>query len=106
MRIDGRLLDEIVRRVREVCSPDRIILFGSAVTGVLGPDSDIDLLIVAEASFNTWQNRVKIRNALRGIGVAVDVTIMATKCFEDTREVVGGIAHPADKHGKVLYAAA
>jgi len=106
MLVDSRLLDEIVRRVREVCSPDRIILFGSAATGAFGPDSDIDLLILADAGFNSWQNRVKIRDALRGIGVAVDVTIMATERFEDTRDIVGGIAHPADKHGKVLYAAA
>ena len=38
------VLDEIVRRVIEVAQPDRIILFGSAARGQMGPDSDIDLL--------------------------------------------------------------
>ncbi len=40
------LLNEIVRRVVDVAHPDRIILFGSAARGQLGPDSDIDLLVV------------------------------------------------------------
>ena len=40
------VLDEIVRRVIEVAQPDRIILFGSAVRGQMGPDSDIDLLVI------------------------------------------------------------
>ena len=40
------VLDEIVRRVIEVAEPDRIILFGSAARGQMGPDSDIDLLVI------------------------------------------------------------
>ena len=40
------ILDEIVRRVVDAAQPDNIILFGSAARGEMGPDSDIDLLIV------------------------------------------------------------
>lgn len=43
------LTDTIVQRLLEVSQPDRIILFGSAATGQLTPDSDIDLLVL-EAS--------------------------------------------------------
>jgi hypothetical protein len=39
-------IDEIVRRVLTVARPDRIILFGSAATGGMTPDSDVDLLVV------------------------------------------------------------
>jgi hypothetical protein len=31
---------------------------------------------------------------------------MATERFEATRNVIGGIAYPANKYGRVLYAAA
>jgi predicted nucleotidyltransferase len=106
MQVDRRFLDELVRRIREVADPHRIILFGSAADGSLGPDSDIDLLILTDGRFNTWENRVRIRAALRGMGVPVDVAIMTPERFEETRNVIGGLAHPADKHGKVLYAAA
>ncbi len=44
--MDQAILDEIVRRVVEVAHPDRIILFGSVARGEMGPDSDIDLLVV------------------------------------------------------------
>ena len=43
------LIDEIVRRVLTVCQPVKIILFGSAARGDMGPDSDVDLLVVDRA---------------------------------------------------------
>jgi len=43
---DQRLLDEIVARTVAVAQPVRIILFGSAARGTMGPDSDLDLLVV------------------------------------------------------------
>ena len=39
--VDRAVLDEIIRRVVEVARPDRIILFGSAARGEMGPDSVI-----------------------------------------------------------------
>ena len=46
MGIGEGLLQEVVRRVLKVAQPERIILFGSAATGRMTPDSDIDLLVV------------------------------------------------------------
>ena len=37
--------DDLVRRIAERFSPDKIILFGSRARGDAGPDSDIDLLV-------------------------------------------------------------
>lgn len=31
------VLDEIVRRIVRVCAPEKIILFGSAARGTMGP---------------------------------------------------------------------
>jgi predicted nucleotidyltransferase len=38
------ILTETVRRIVEGVHPKKIILFGSAVRGKMGPDSDLDLL--------------------------------------------------------------
>jgi len=46
MLINQALLGEVVRRVVEVAQPDRIVLFGSGARGRLGPDSDLDLLVI------------------------------------------------------------
>jgi hypothetical protein len=43
---DPLVLGEIVRRIVEVAHPDRIILFGSAAHGTMGPDSDLDLPVI------------------------------------------------------------
>jgi uncharacterized protein len=106
MAVDQTLLDEIVRRVLAVARPDRIILFGSAATGQMTNDSDIDLLVVEPAPANTRDRSVEIRDALDNIGYPVDVVVMRTERFERTKRIIGGIAYPANKYGRVLYAAA
>jgi predicted nucleotidyltransferase len=106
MGVNETLLDEIVRRVLEVACPDRIILFGSAATGQMTKDSDIDLLVVEPAPANTRERSVEIRDAVGDIGFPVDVIVMRTERFERTKRVIGGIAYPANKYGRVIYAAA
>src|SRR6478609_3849543 len=98
MAVDETLLDEIVRRVLAVARPDRIILFGSAATGWMTRDSDIDQLVVEPAPANTRERSVEIRDAVGDIGYPVDVIVMRTERFESTKHVIGGIAHPANKY--------
>jgi len=106
MGIDDTLVREIVRRLLGVARPDRIILFGSAATGPMTRDSDIDLLVVAPASSNTLDERVRLYQALRGLGFPFDVFIIGTERFEETKNIFGGIAYPANKYGRVIYEAA
>jgi len=106
MGVDQTLLSEIVTRILTVAEPDSIILFGSAASGQMTPDSDIDLLIVEPAPQNTRAESVKIREAVGNIGYPVDVIVMATERFEETKGIIGGIAWPAHKYGRVLYEAA
>lgn len=106
MCLDETLLTEIVRRVLTAARPDRIILFGSAATGQMTKDSDIDLLIVDHAPLNTREASVRIRRALGDIGYPIDVIVIATDRFEATKNIIGGIAYPASQHGRVLYEAA
>jgi uncharacterized protein len=44
--VSEEMLREIVERILMVSQPDRIILFGSAATGRMTRDSDIDLLVL------------------------------------------------------------
>lgn len=106
MGVDETLLNEIVRRVLSVARPDRIILFGSAATGQMTRDSDIDLLVVEPAPTNTHEKRVEIRAAVGDVGYPVDVIVIPTERFERTKRLIGGIAYPADKYGRVIYEAA
>jgi len=106
MGVDDTLLSEIVRRVLTVARPDEIILFGSAATGQMTKDSDIDLLIVGPLPANRHETSVQIRDAIGNVQLPVDVILISTDRFESTKHIIGGIAYPAHKYGRVLYDAA
>jgi len=106
MGVDETLLNEVVRRVLTVARPDRIILFGSAAMGKMTEDSDLDLLVVEPEPTNTRDRSIKIRRALGDVHYPVDVIVMSSERFEETKNIVGGIAYPARKYGRVLYEAA
>lgn len=106
MGIDETLISEIVRRILGVAQPDKIILFGSAATGNMTRDSDIDLLIVEPDTSDQRSEYVRIMHSLRGIQYPFDVLFINTQWFEESKNVIGGIAYPANKYGKVIYEAA
>ncbi|TAK29749.1 MAG: nucleotidyltransferase domain-containing protein [Chloroflexota bacterium] len=106
MGIDESLVKEIVRRILSMTSPDKIILFGSAATGKMTRDSDIDLLVVEPDPGDQRKESVRLGEALGGLGYPLDVIVISTEWFEDSKEVIGGIAYPANKYGKVIYEAA
>lgn len=106
MGVEETLLNEIVRRVLSASRPDKIILFGSAATGQMTKDSDIDLLIVERSPKNRHEESVAIADAIGDVDFPVDVKIIASERFEATKNIIGGIAYPAHKYGRVLYEAA
>ena len=103
MGINQKLVDEIVKRIISVAEPRRIILFGSAAAGQMTEDSDIDLLVLESAPVDTRQESVRIRQATRQLGYPFDIIVMAVERFEESKNVIGGIAYPANKYGKVIY---
>lgn len=106
MEIDESLVTEIVKRVLAVAAPDKIILFGSAAEGRITRDSDIDLLVVEQAPGDLRKESVKIDAALSGLGYPFDVIVISSDWFEASKNVIGGIAYPANKYGKVIHEAA
>ncbi len=106
MGIDESLVQEIVRRILTVTSPEKVIIFGSAATGNMDSDSDIDILVVEKDPRDGRRESVLIRKALRGLGYSFDIIVISCEWFEASKEVIGGIAYPANKYGKVVYEAA
>lgn len=106
MGIDDKVIEEIVQRILAVAKPDKIILFGSAATGQMTRDSDIDLLIVEPDPSDQRNEYVRIIKALWDLEYPFDILFIATQWFEDSKDVIGGIAYPASKYGKVIYEAA
>lgn len=106
MEISQTLIEEIIRRILSVTQAERIILFGSAATGTMTPDSDVDIIVMKKDTCNVKDEMVLIGEALGGLDYPFDVTVMPVERFEETKDVIGGIAYPANKYGRVIYEAA
>jgi len=105
MEIDANLVKKVTERILCAASPKRIILFGSAAAGRMTTDSDIDLLVLKDSPCNSRHESVRLRRALGALGHPIDLIVMDTGRFEETKDVIGGIAYPAHKYGKVIYEA-
>lgn len=100
-----QLLDQIIQRIVAVARPERIILFGSAVRGDIGPDSDIDLLIVKSDVPHRGRLAEEIYMSLFGIPVPVDIIVVTSADIEKYRDSIGSVIRPALREGREIYAA-
>lgn len=105
MNVEENLIREVVKRILQVARPRRVILFGSAAIDTMTPDSDLDLLVIEDYVPNEREESVRLRSSLGNIGFPVDVFAMTNDRFDETKEVIGGLAYPANKYGKVIYEA-
>lgn len=99
-------IDKVVKRLVTASSPSRVIVFGSVATGTSTPDSDLDLLVLLDNVADVRAESVRLRAALGDLGMPIDVVVMSVDRFEETKQVIGGIAYPAHKYGRVVYEAA
>jgi predicted nucleotidyltransferase len=98
-KIRDRILAADGRAVR------RLILFGSRARGDARPHSDYDVLVLVSrmtpgerAAF-----RSKLYRAVEDVGVVVEPWVMSEEEFEESKMVVGGLAHPAWREGVVFH---
>jgi len=97
------VLGDIVRRVVEVAKPQRILLFGSAARGTMGPNSDVDLLVVKSGRFHRGRLVEAIYRNLRGADAAVDVIVITPDELERYRHDSCLIVAPALREGRLVY---
>lgn len=96
-------IPKIVELLIREYQPAKVILFGSYASGEPTWDSDVDLLIVTEKRLK-YEDTYKIRRAsLKDFSIPVQLVCMTDEEFVETKDVIGGIAYPASKYGKVLY---
>ena len=106
--VDKRVLDEIIRRVVEVAHPDKIILFGSAARGEMGPNSDIDLLVIKSGDYHRGRLAGDIYMDFLNLPAArpgVDIVVVKPEDVERYRKSCALVIRPALEEGKVVYSA-
>lgn len=98
---------EAVRLLREAApQATRIVLFGSHARGEAGPSSDVDFLVVERGTIDRRAEMVRLRRALRGLRIPVDVLVVTEDDVADWGHLPGTALYPALKEGKVLHDAA
>ena len=99
------VLGEVVRRLVEAYTPERIYLFGSVARGEAGPDSDYDLMVIVpdDAPPERQRSRLAYR-ALRGTGTAADVVVWPRSSFERRARVPASLPATVSREGMLLYA--
>ena len=104
--VSRAVLDKIVRRVVQVAAPERIVLFGSAARGDMGPNSAIDLLVIRAGDQDRSRVLGDIYVALHGVGQAVDVILVTPEEVERYRNSPALVIAPALHEGREVYPAA
>ncbi len=77
--IPKAVLDDIVHRMVGVAKPEQIILFGPAARGEMGPNSDIDLLVIKSGDYDPRRLTEQIYRRLPGAKAAADVIVVMPK---------------------------
>lgn len=99
------VLRDIVRRVVAAAQPEKIILFGSAARGEMGPNSDVDLLVIKRGKFNRRRVAAKIHDRLYGVDAAVDVVVVTPEDVRRYHDAPCLVIFPALCEGRVVYGA-
>lgn len=95
-------IQQVTRQVVQRFRPKRVILFGSHAYGEPRQESDLDLLVVVPnppSRREAWKLAHEITQPL-----PLQIVFMSPEEFEETKDVVGGLAYPAHNWGQVLYA--
>jgi uncharacterized protein len=103
--IDQATLDQLVARIVETAHPRRIVLFGSAARGQMGPHSDVDLLVIMPDGVHRRRTSQGLYMALAGLDVAKDIVVVTESDVREYGDEPSLVICPALKEGRELYRA-
>jgi len=97
-------VESAVQRIIEVGRPRKIILFGSYTRSDAHNCSDVDFLIVTRDEVeNPRQESIRIRRALRGISMPMDIIVVPEAAWLHLKDRPGMIYREALRKGKIVY---
>lgn len=102
--VSDQILNEIKNRIIETAHPRKIILFGSAKRGEMGPNSDLDILVVMPSGVHRRNTARSVYRNLIGVGIAVDIVVVTEQDIERYKNNIGMVIKPALEEGKLIYA--
>jgi predicted nucleotidyltransferase len=96
---------QVVDQVVELVQPHRIILFGSAVTGLLSDDSDLDFLVVIPEALSIRESVDVLNTRVRNKPLPCDFIVATQSMLDKHRQTHGLIYEVIVNQGMEVYAA-
>jgi len=96
-------IKSITIQIVQKYGPEKIILFGSAARGDVGPDSDADFLIIKSRTPYYGAERIRELSRLIERNIPVDFLVYRPEEFEKRLEMGDPFLKAILKEGKVLY---
>ena len=105
-KVPRAILRDIVNRVVKAAQPEKIVLFGSAARGEMGPNSDLDTLVVVPNDKDCYEVTTLLIRSLRGLHCPTDIVVVRQADVEQYGDNPYLIIHTALTEGQELYRAA
>ncbi len=84
--------------------PTRVILFGSAARGGRRVPHDADLLVISGSEVQRPRKEsIRIRRALRGIPMPMDILVISERQLREVADQPGLVYREALRVGKIVY---
>ena len=103
--ITDSLMQEIVRRIVREANPHQVILFGSRARGDARPESDLDLLVVAEDARPRAARASELYGVLSDIPIPIDILVYQSSEIIEWSNVPQAFVTTAVREGALLYEA-
>ncbi len=97
-----RNLRQVLEGLKKYYDPEKVILFGSAATGKVGPYSDIDLVVIKKTSLPYFE-RISQLVDLLDYDIGVDFLVYSPEEFDRAVRERRFFREEIIKKGKVLY---
>jgi predicted nucleotidyltransferase len=97
------VVDEIGRCLAEATpARTRAVLFGSRARGDSHADSDVDVLVIEPSVDDPIAEAVRLRSALEGLRVPIDVVVFGQEDVRPRSVVRGTVVERARREGRIL----
>ncbi len=99
-------VESIIQKIIEIGRPRKIILFGSYIRNKTHAHSDVDFLVITGDNIeNTRKESVRLRRALRGISMPIDIIVVPETIWTQLKDRPGMIYREAAREGRIVYEA-
>lgn len=94
----------ILERLQGRFDIERVVLFGSRARGDAKPDSDYDVLVIANSNMDFVPRQAAARRAVGRVGAALDLLVYTPSEARTAAAIPGTALYWATLEGKEVYA--